>query len=69
MNHERDIHLEPSTTTGAAEWFSSTRRAQKLLHATLHFRPSYEFTEDYGEVKPRETGGIPVEYVNRRREE
>ena len=23
----------------------------------------------YGEVKPRETGGIPVEYVNRRREE
>ena len=25
--------------------------------------------EDYGEVKPRETGGIPVEYVNRRRED
>ena len=22
-------------------------------------------TEDYGEVKPREMGGIPVEYVNR----
>ena len=26
-------------------------------------------TEDYGEVKPQEMGGIPVEYVNRRREE